>query len=58
MNVFLIFSIYLDDITGYVFVLFILTIVVADSAIELVTLIIHYRLKNIIQIDKIEKVKV
>ena len=32
---FVIFSIYLDDIAGYVFVLFILTIAAAESAIGL-----------------------
>ena len=54
---FVIFSIYLDDITGYVFVLFILTIAAAESAIGLAILTIYYRLKNTIQIDKIKKVK-
>lgn len=54
---FVIFSIYLDDITGYVFVLFILTIAAAESAIGLAILTIYYRLKNTIQIDKIKKIK-
>lgn len=40
-----------------VFVLFILTIAAAEPAIGLVILTMHYRLKNIIQIDKIKKVK-
>ena len=54
---FVIFSIYLDDITGYVFVLFILTIAAAESAIGLANLTIYYRLKNTIQIDKIKRIK-
>jgi len=54
---FVIFSIYLDDITGYVFVLFILTIAAAESAIGLAILTIYYRLKNTIQIDKIKRIK-
>jgi NADH-quinone oxidoreductase subunit K len=54
---FVIFSIYLNDITGYVFVLFILTIAAAESAIGLAILTIYYRLKNTIQIDKIKKLK-
>jgi NADH-quinone oxidoreductase subunit K len=54
---FVIFSIYLDDITGYIFVLFILTIAAAESAIGLAILTIYYRLKNTIQIDKIKKIK-
>ena len=54
---FVIFSIYLDDITGYVFVLFILTIAAAESAIGLAILTVYYRLKNTIRIDKIKNVK-
>jgi len=54
---FVIFSIYLDDITGYIFVLFILTIAAAESAIGLAILTIYYRLKNTIQIDKIKRIK-
>ena len=54
---FVLFSIYLDDITGYVFVLFILTIAAAESAIVLAILTIYYRLKNTIRMDKIKNVK-
>lgn len=54
---FVIFSIYLDDIAGYVFVLFILTIAAAESAIGLAILTVYYRLKNTIQIDKIKNIK-
>ena len=43
---FVVFSIYLDDITGYVFVLFILTIAAAEYVIGLAILTIYYRLKN------------
>ena len=54
---FVIFSVYLDDIAGYVFVLFILTIAAAESAIGLAILTVYYRLKNTIQIDKIKNIK-
>jgi len=54
---FVLFSIYLDDITGYVFVLFILTIAAAESAIGLAILTIYYRLKNTIRMDKIKNIK-
>jgi NADH-quinone oxidoreductase subunit K len=54
---FIIFSIYLDDLAGYVFVLFILTIAAAESAIGLAILTIYYRLKNTIRIDRIKNVK-
>jgi NADH-quinone oxidoreductase subunit K len=53
----IIFSIYLDDLTGYIFVLFILTIAAAESAIGLAILTIYYRLKNTIRIDKIKNLK-
>ena len=54
---FVIFSIYLDDIAGYVFVLFILTIAAAESAIGLAILTIYYKLRNTIRIDKIKNIK-
>ncbi len=54
---FIVFSIYLDDLAGYVFVLFILTIAAAESAIGLAILTIYYRLKNTIRMDKIKNIK-
>lgn len=54
---FIIFSIYLDDITGYIFVLFILTIAATESAIGLAILSIYYKLKNTINLDKIKHLK-
>ena len=54
---FIIFSIYLDDIIGYVFVLFILTIAATESAIGLAILSIFYKLKQTIQMDKIKITK-
>ena len=54
---FVIFSVYLDDIAGYVFVLFILTIAAAESAIGLAILTVYYRLKNTIRIDQIKNIK-
>ena len=48
-------SIYLDDIVGQIFVLFILTIAATESAIGLATITIFYRLKNSIQLDPIKK---
>jgi len=54
---FIIFSIYLDDITGYLFVLFILTIAATESAIGLAILSIYYKLKQTIQMDQIKNIK-
>ena len=54
---FIVFSIYLDDIIGYIFVLFILTIAATESAIGLAVLSIYYKLKQTIQMDKIKNIK-
>ena len=54
---FIIFSIYLDDVLGYIFVLFILTIAATESAIGLAILSIFYKLKQTIQMDKIKITK-
>ena len=54
---FIVFSIYLDDIIGYIFVLFILTIAATESAIGLAILSIYYKLKQTIQMDKIKTIK-
>ena len=50
---FVVFSVYLDDIIGQIFVLFILTIAATESAIGLALLTVYYNLKNTIQMDKI-----
>lgn len=52
---FAIFSIYLDDIIGQIFVLFILTIAAAESAIGLAIISKLYSLKNSIQLEPIKK---
>ena len=51
---FIVFSDYLDDIIGQIFVLFILTIAATESSIGLALLTRYYRLKNTIQIEKIK----
>jgi NADH-quinone oxidoreductase subunit K len=54
---FIIFSIYLDDFLGQLFVIFILTIAATESAIGLAILSSYYRVKNTIVIDKIKQIK-
>lgn len=49
------FSIYLDDIVGQIFVLFILTVAAAESAIGLAIITVLYRLKNSIELTPIKK---
>jgi NADH:ubiquinone oxidoreductase subunit K len=54
---FIIFSVYLDDIMGQVFSLFILTVAAAESAIGLAILVIYYKLRGIISVDYISTIK-
>ena len=49
------FSVYLDDIIGQIFVLFILTIAATESAIGLAVITVFYRLKNSIELEPIKK---
>ena len=49
------FSIYLDDMIGQIFILFILTIAATESAIGLAVITVFYRLKNSIQLEPIRK---
>ena len=48
-------SIYLDDIIGHIFVIFILTIAAAESAIGLAIITVFYKLKNSIELNPIKK---
>ena len=48
-------SVYLDDIIGNIFVIFILTIAAAESAIGLAIITIVYKLKNSIELKPIKK---
>jgi NADH-quinone oxidoreductase subunit K len=43
---FVIFSVYLDDIVGQVFALFVLTVAASESAIGLAIVVVYYRLHN------------
>jgi len=54
---FMVFSVYLDDILGQIFVLFILTIAATESAIGLSILTVYFKLKHTISIDKIQQIK-
>jgi len=54
---FIVFSVYLDNILGQIISLFILTVAAAESAIGLALLVIFYRIKNSIVIEKIPTLK-
>jgi NADH-quinone oxidoreductase subunit K len=55
---FIIFSVYLDDLLGQVFAIFILTVAAAESAIGLSILVIYSRIKGSLAIDFIHLMKV
>ena len=52
---FAVFSIYLDDIVGQIFIIFILMVAAAESAIGLAILTVFYRLRNSIQFEPIKR---
>lgn len=54
---FIIFSVYINDITGQIFALFILTVAAAESALGLAILVVYYRIKGIISINFINSLK-
>ena len=52
---FAIFSIYLDDVIGHIFIIFILTIAAAESAIGLAFISCLHKYKNSIELQPIKK---
>jgi NADH-quinone oxidoreductase subunit K len=54
---FITFSVYLDDLTGQLFSLSILTVAAAESAIGLAILISFYKLTDSISFDKINSLR-
>lgn len=54
---FIIYSLYLDDISGQIYALFILTVAAAESAIGLAILVIYYRIRGILSLDYINSLK-
>ncbi len=54
---FIILSVYLDDIIGQIFALFILTVAAAESAIGLAILVVYYRVRGTIYVGNIHLMK-
>ena len=54
---FIYFSLYLDDLYGQIFSLFILTIAASESAIGLAIIIIYYRIRGNILVNQIAVLK-
>jgi NADH-quinone oxidoreductase subunit K len=54
---FIILSVYLNDLEGQIFSLFVLTVAAAESAIGLAILVVYYRIKGIISINFVNSIK-
>ena len=54
---FVAFSHYLDDVSGQIFVFFILTVAAAESAIGLAILVVLFRNLNTIDVDELDSLK-
>jgi len=54
---FLIFSVYLDDIIGQVFALFILTVAACESSIGLAIILVYYRVRGSVRVDQASLLK-
>ena len=51
------FSIYMNDLVGQIFALFILTVAAAEAAIGLAIIVIYYRNSGTIRVQEIDKLK-
>ena len=54
---FIFFSVYLDDILGQLFALYVLTVAAAESAIGLAIIVSLFRIRNSLEINLINKLK-
>ena len=54
---FIIFSVFLDDLFGQVFALYVIAVAGAEAAVGLALLICFYRLRNVIALDYISTLK-
>ena len=51
------FSIYLEDLVGQVFAMFILTVAAAEAAVGLAIIVIYYKNKGSIHVEQINSLK-
>ena len=51
------FSIYLQDLVGQVFTMFVLTVAAAEAAVGLAIIVIYYKNKRSIHVDQISSLK-
>jgi NADH-quinone oxidoreductase subunit K len=51
------FSVYLQDIVGQVFTMFVLTVAAGEAAIGLAIIVVYYRNSGTIRVEEIDKLK-
>ena len=51
------FSVFLGDLTGQIFTLFILTVAAAEAAIGLAIIVVYFRNEGTIRVEEIDKLK-
>lgn len=54
---FIVYSTFMDDLVGLIFVFFILTVAAAESAIGLAIIVVYYRVKSTIVVESISLIK-
>ena len=54
---FVAFSVFLDDLVGQVFAMFVLTVAAAEAAIGLAILVVYFRNRGTIQVEDINMMK-
>ena len=54
---FVVFSVYLDDLLGQMFALFVLTVAAGESAIGLAILVVYYRVRGSIAVERIHTMR-
>ncbi len=51
------FSAFLDDLSGQIFAMFVLTVAAAEAAIGLAILVIYFRARGTIAVDDVDRLK-
>ncbi len=51
------FSIFINDLTGQIFTLFILTVAAAEAAIGFAIIVVYYRISGTIRVEEIDNLK-
>jgi len=54
---FIAFSYFLGNMTGQVFVFFVLTVAASEAAIGLAILVVYYRLRHTIEVQDLDELK-